>query len=778
VVQLKVSRGQYTGYTVLANPMDADLDFNGFKARIREIVAPGTPPANSVYFYAKDKAGVSELFYKNDAGTERDLSAAGVAYPLTPDKNARGNVTGTVTIDLSLANAHVQTMTLTGNITFVFSNPPASTKNIQFQLDISQDATGGRTIAWPASVTVIPSINSGPSERTVILCQTSDGGTTYDAFNTSSSASVLNAANKTLSNLTSPTAINQHLLPEDNGIKNLGSSSFSWNQLHLSELRFVTSGTLDATIPEITTSTGNMRVGVATAKLIEMYVNGTLEYEYSATNLDLKSNTVSGLGATITGSTATNILRQDINGWSIEVGTGDTVDFSINSIVQLEISAGATPKILIAGGNALEWNAEGSIVTGTTNINRTSAGLGYNALTGKKHDFSVNNTIMARIDADFLSIEDGNSLRFGIAGTVNTAEVEIRRTTTYLNYHTPTSMFHRWQINGVDKLELDSTNLILGVGVLRYNVSAGGYSGGSYEIVRLSDRINYNVPTSIKHQFEINAVASLAITSSSLDVVPKIDIVTIGSDPATPAAAHMALYTRNEAGLSEFYTKNDLGNVDQISGRSKWRVRRPYSVFPHMATISTIEGQWSTTFTINAPVAWTNTADSGNGAARNWFVTTTNGDVGIIQTAFNCMSRSLDPDFTIKFKINATSLRRFWVGWFASTPMASDAPTIDHFGLRLSTSAGSTNFVLSHADGATQAETSIQATDTSIHTIRLVADNANSRWGFSFDGASITWITTNIPAAADALGFVCQMRDLDAADKDMDFFWVEGSATK
>lgn len=44
---------------------------------MKETTAPTTPPANTAYFYAKDKAGVSALYYKDDGGTEHDLSATG-----------------------------------------------------------------------------------------------------------------------------------------------------------------------------------------------------------------------------------------------------------------------------------------------------------------------------------------------------------------------------------------------------------------------------------------------------------------------------------------------------------------------------------------------------------------------------------------------------------------------------------------------------------------------------------------------------------------------------
>jgi pectate lyase-like protein len=42
---------------------------------LTEITAPAGPAGSTTRLYAKDKAGVTELFYKNDLGVERDLSA-------------------------------------------------------------------------------------------------------------------------------------------------------------------------------------------------------------------------------------------------------------------------------------------------------------------------------------------------------------------------------------------------------------------------------------------------------------------------------------------------------------------------------------------------------------------------------------------------------------------------------------------------------------------------------------------------------------------------------
>lgn len=42
--------------------------------RLPEITAPGTPPANTGYLFAKDVGGVSHLVWKDDAGVEHDLT--------------------------------------------------------------------------------------------------------------------------------------------------------------------------------------------------------------------------------------------------------------------------------------------------------------------------------------------------------------------------------------------------------------------------------------------------------------------------------------------------------------------------------------------------------------------------------------------------------------------------------------------------------------------------------------------------------------------------------
>ena len=97
------------------------------------------------------------------------------------DKAQNNSASGTVTLDLSTNN--VFEVTLVGNTTFAFSNPPANTKLFSFTLIVKQDATGGRTIAWPSSKKFSGGVTPPPTTTAnaidVWSIMTYDGGSSY-----------------------------------------------------------------------------------------------------------------------------------------------------------------------------------------------------------------------------------------------------------------------------------------------------------------------------------------------------------------------------------------------------------------------------------------------------------------------------------------------------------------------------------------------------------------------------------------------------------------------
>ena len=104
-----------------------------------------------------------------------DLS---VAESLTFTEVNNGNSGTSKTI--AWGNGNHQFLTLTGNVTLAFTDPPASGR---FTLVITQDATGGRTVTWPASVKwpggAAPTISTGANAVDIVTLVFR--GTTYYA---------------------------------------------------------------------------------------------------------------------------------------------------------------------------------------------------------------------------------------------------------------------------------------------------------------------------------------------------------------------------------------------------------------------------------------------------------------------------------------------------------------------------------------------------------------------------------------------------------------------
>tara|TARA_R100000329_G_scaffold9771_1_gene11118 strand:- start:1408 stop:3261 length:1854 start_codon:yes stop_codon:yes gene_type:complete len=100
------------------------------------------------------------------------------------------SATGNVTIDLESGNTFAHT--LTGNVTYTFSNPPSTnaqssaSQSYGFTLKIKQDGTGSRSITWPNSIDwaggSAPTLTGTANSVDVFTFFTHDAGTTYYGF--------------------------------------------------------------------------------------------------------------------------------------------------------------------------------------------------------------------------------------------------------------------------------------------------------------------------------------------------------------------------------------------------------------------------------------------------------------------------------------------------------------------------------------------------------------------------------------------------------------------
>jgi len=252
--------------------------------------------------------------------------------------------------------------------------------------------------------------------------------------------------------------------------------------------------------------------------------------------------------------------------------------------------------------------------------------------------------------------------------------------------------------------------------------------------------------------------------------------------PLPAAADWITTYAFDNGAEAQVRTKGEYGLVDILSQRDRQRSRKDFYqglgsdvavTASDLQTVGIFFGAIEGTVT---NVAGTATEGQGKNFAT---VVTINSDAGpgFVGTQ---TTRDKNPDVTIKFRVNSTTLRRVWIGWMEADHMASDSTAITHkFALRLSTAPAVTGFTIVHSNGTTETvEAQIQASDALVHTIRLIADNANARFGYSFDGATVVWITANIPAAGAQLGLQVQIQNLEGVIKNMDYWFSDGSMEK
>lgn len=275
--------------TLIAGSTDYALTFDGwtrFKnpSRIDESTAPGTPPANSIFLYAKDVSGTSGLFFKNDAGTEFQLGT-GIAGSLTSGQVVYATGSNTVTTSGNFAwdnsakaliitsaglNGAVYvtdtTNTITARIGTLAGAPDrgiaGTTTNHPFVLyQNNAEAWGvdaskhfrpynGAT-AQDLGVASVPirdvhvggnvvfyerTAPSTPAANTLVLYAKDNGGTSALYFKndagTETEIGASSSANAALSNLAS-VAINTALVSDTNNTDDLGSSSIAWKDLYL-----------------------------------------------------------------------------------------------------------------------------------------------------------------------------------------------------------------------------------------------------------------------------------------------------------------------------------------------------------------------------------------------------------------------------------------------------------------------------------------------------------------------------------------------------------------
>lgn len=215
----------------------------------------------------------NQLFFTDDAGTDFQLGVGGVSFPVEPAITIDATWTGAENIDLSDGDGHVWKLTMTGNVTLTFSNYPTSGNQREWELEIIQDATGGRTLTLPSEVVDTVSIDTTALATTILTFRTNDGGTSVFVIAVRHGGSAAAGAHTPWTS---------------------DRDADGFDLVDLSNLEFrATTGAPAGTVPNIhSDATGDINLNVADGDRFEIRVNAIAEYFFNKDEVDWNANSL------------------------------------------------------------------------------------------------------------------------------------------------------------------------------------------------------------------------------------------------------------------------------------------------------------------------------------------------------------------------------------------------------------------------------------------------------------------------------------------------------
>ena len=284
-------RFQVNGITQLLITVDT-IDISSNYMTFSERIDPATATINSVYLYAKDKAGISELYYINDNGDIRDLSATGggstnfsdsvfylydnvvttkhLMFELT---NLSALTTRTITmIDENLIIVGLLNIQTLQNKTFIdtntyFADGVDTSKLFQFEASGISTLTT-RTITVPNANFTMAGIDIS---NTFTGATNSFAGTSFSV-----TASTIILGDVDTDSVSFVADINSDILPNTDVFWLLGNTVKYWLGVYSSYYEFKGSGGLIGTsAARIYHDSTNMTFNVPTGDGFSWYVNGS-----------------------------------------------------------------------------------------------------------------------------------------------------------------------------------------------------------------------------------------------------------------------------------------------------------------------------------------------------------------------------------------------------------------------------------------------------------------------------------------------------------------------
>ena len=167
----------------------------------------------------------------------------------------------------------------------------------------------------------------------------------------------------------------------------------------------------------------------------------------------------------------------------------------------------------------------------------------------------------------------------------------------------------------------------------------------------------------------------------------------------------------------------------------------------------------------------TGNADASTGWWLSHSTTSSSGNVASVVAGSNSGVQSRwAPDLAVAFRTGSpvTSVR-YWIGLFASTPAASDDPTIEGIGFRFSTNASDSNWQAWSNDGSgggtvTDTGVAIGGAGTAFD-LRFICDSDGTTVDFYISSVWVARHTTNLPTSTTVLNYGLYVTALSASSR-------------
>jgi hypothetical protein len=227
--------------------------------------------------------------------------------------------------------------------------------------------------------------------------------------------------------------------------------------------------------------------------------------------------------------------------------------------------------------------------------------------------------------------------------------------------------------------------------------------------------------------------------------------------------------------------ETDTGDTLMSDGTYWWLVGQPSALSPRRTGFlspgpSISNGQIGLLSALTAATGAGGTnntisfTDTTNGRYFLGISGTTTGNRGGARQGNIVTTRGMSPKLVFKFKLVSTTSQNFWLGFIGGGP--TELAGADPFGAGASgivfgvSTTVATNWAIMYNDaaGATVIDNTGIAYDTNVHTVKIVGDDANTKFMWSLDNAAYVALGTPaaIPSQTNSLGVIAEIETQDS----------------